>query len=559
MAGPTTRFPRQSALRRYPALVWLVAAGMMALLLPSGLTLPQSGPPTLAEYAPVPGAADGSGDLGQLGTGPSSGVGAGGGGGSPGNITPPSADEPAAVTGRFVRKAGTKRCVGSPGRQTEDPLSPPCIAFFEGDNGGATAKGVTKDEVVVTAAMDATASDPKQGEVFDCTEAIDPEETFQDTLCKAYTRYFNNRYQTYGRTVRLLSEHALTPAAIEERFHPFAHVAQGASSSFSKQGTLSVGYGGALRTSYAKYAPLLVTFRPDYEDMIAMTASYVCQRLIGRPARFAGDPLLRSQTRKIALWREKEEVGLYERMLLESLSEQCGLKPTLVFGTASDQTTAARLRTDNVTSVIIVVGNTSHALVTQQATRSGFFPEWIVPGLPDFRTYNTNFYGRLADQSQWANAFGVSLDYRRNEFTDQPWYRAYKEGCPTCPEPQAGAQGVTVAAAMYDAISMLFYGIQSAGPRLTAENIDRGLHAIPPRRSQDPFLPAAYFGPGNWSFVKDATAMWWDPSGVAPGSSVTGCYRLPNGGLRFRAGEWPTSDDDVKAAGPCQGDTVPGG
>ena len=30
----------------------------------------------------------------------------------------------------------------------------------------------------------------------------------------------------------------------------------------------------------------------------------------------------------------------------------------------------------------------------------------------DLRVISTNFYGRLADQAQWANAFGITLDYR---------------------------------------------------------------------------------------------------------------------------------------------------
>src|SRR5688500_15884936 len=44
-----------------------------------------------------------------------------------------------------------RRCVGDPPRQTEDPQSPPCVPYWEGDNGGSTYKGVTRDEIRIAA------------------------------------------------------------------------------------------------------------------------------------------------------------------------------------------------------------------------------------------------------------------------------------------------------------------------------------------------------------------------------------------------------------------------
>ena len=64
----------------------------------------------------------------------------------------PAADEPpppAAVLPPAIKTPSTKRCVGKPPRQTEDPLAPPCVASFTGDNFGVTYQGVNKDEVSV--------------------------------------------------------------------------------------------------------------------------------------------------------------------------------------------------------------------------------------------------------------------------------------------------------------------------------------------------------------------------------------------------------------------------
>jgi len=40
-------------------------------------------------------------------------------------------------------------CVGDPPRQTDDPLSPPCVGPYRGDNGGATSMGVSRGTIKV--------------------------------------------------------------------------------------------------------------------------------------------------------------------------------------------------------------------------------------------------------------------------------------------------------------------------------------------------------------------------------------------------------------------------
>src|SRR5687768_10688559 len=106
--------------RNYPPLV-LASAMMLALLaiMPSALNIPQSTPSETLEYAPVPPEdqdqpPSATGNFSSLGLGSSSGISAG---------ASPDADPPGAgaVGGRAVKSASTKRCVGTPPRQTEDP------------------------------------------------------------------------------------------------------------------------------------------------------------------------------------------------------------------------------------------------------------------------------------------------------------------------------------------------------------------------------------------------------------------------------------------------------
>lgn len=535
-------------MRRYPALAYLVGAGLLALLLPSALTIPNSGPPTLAEYAPVTGKSDSAtGDVAAFGETSSGGVGSGRGG-RPGQTTVEEQQD-ITTTGRFVRRGGTKRCVGDPPRQTEDPLSPPCIAFYDGNNGGATTKGVTADEVTAVVELERSNPDDRAGQIFDCAEAPNDKDKTQDVACKAYMRFFNDRFQTYKRTIHLWSSHALSLDEVQDRKNPFAFGAQG-SPGGSKYKVVGFGYNGSGRTSQAKNAPYQITFRPDIEDEVQMAATYVCLKLNNRPARYAGNLADRNAKRVFGMWVEE---GVFRTQMEAALKDICGIKIAAYATGIGDTSAAARLKQAGVTTVIAKFGNGSLSGVTAEASQGLFTPEWFLPGSSAPRSIEENFYGRTADQSQWAHAFGITFDYRRDAVADQAWYRAYHEACPDCVQPAATNGGSNTPYA-YDMLTMLFYGIQAAGPKLSADTIDRGLHSIPARGSDDPYRPAAYFAPGNYSFLKDAMEIVWDPSGRAPGAANAGCYRLPELGRRYRAGEWPAGDDSIGKAGPCQGD-----
>src|SRR5581483_5682288 len=116
-------------MRRYPPLAASVVALALAVFaLPSALNLPQANPGQTLEYAPVPGSSN-SGQSGNF-----AGLGLGQGGQAQGGGLAP----PPAPAGTGSQPSG-KQCVGNPPRQTEDPLSPPCVAFYSGNNGGATA------------------------------------------------------------------------------------------------------------------------------------------------------------------------------------------------------------------------------------------------------------------------------------------------------------------------------------------------------------------------------------------------------------------------------------
>src|SRR4051794_1586180 len=214
---------RRDAARRYPPLVLFIFALIIALaVLPSALTLPQSNPAAVFEIVPspptdkdqnTPNANFGALDLGSSGS--LEGGGAIGGDNPGGGLpdTPPGAPPPPPPGAKGKTTLG-KDCKSHPDglKQTEDPLSPPCVANFEGDNGGATYQGVDDKEIRILMYMDGgivSSPTPRGSDNFPTNELVDlndppkPNETGDRITMRSWQHYFNQRFQLYGRTAHL--------------------------------------------------------------------------------------------------------------------------------------------------------------------------------------------------------------------------------------------------------------------------------------------------------------------------------------------------------------------
>ena len=537
--------------RRYPALAFIAVGAALALLLPTALNVPQSGPTNLAEYAPVPGKGEGESQLsdpsqansGGLGFG--SGTGEGSGSGSSGLGAPGQ------------RRPKLKRCVGNPPRQTEDPLSPPCVAYFEGDNFGATAKGVTENEIRVVIVRGCNNGS------LEITD-LDAAETDWSRAYAGLLAYFGDRFQTYGRRLHgytatfgacLDNARARADALkIVNQVGPFVVIAftaprASAVDAFAERGVM-VTFPGIDRALMVARAPFVYSVPPDLEDHTDIIASFVCNKLAGQPAQYAGDPTLKSRIRRFALVYKRDQGDDQSRgaaLLTQRIGDGCGDKASEVMRQSGDSPEtyaqdAVRWKVAGITTVLIVGGQPLAAY--QGADSAGWYPEWMqVP------TNFGNAWARLIPATQQRNAFGLMFTRRLDRtLQHQEWYRAFREGCPDCPFQQVSA--------LYEELLLVSWGIQAAGPKLTAANVDKGLHAIPARRSPNPWTPAAYLAPGNYSFFKDAAVARWAPAERANETTPPGCFVLVEDGRRYRAQDFAShpSDNDFEGSWPCQGD-----
>lgn len=585
-------------------MVLLAAVVIAVLLLPSALNLPQSNPTTVLEYAPVPPEDDNppppAGNLSSLGLSTSGTLSK-----KAPPLPPPPLDE--GIGSRPLQK----QCVGNPPRQTEDPGSPPCVPFFEGDNFGATYQGVEKQEIRVLVYMDGNAgygylgrteTTPTPGTYVDidrprlpnCPGATQGPPTDPDEcdhvlvrVLKSFTKYFNDRFQTYDRRVHYYVYFTAADTAAErrsdavanwEKLKPFAVIDWAVFRGFNEEYQTAMARLGVLNFAsteaglpnafFRSVAPLAWGYWPDVEHAEKLYATYVCQEVAKHPVSHYGNPqgvgAPNGEPRKFGIFYPTDpsqpNLTQFSELLARDL-QKCGVEPIEATfsknGYAIDTTdtgtdgaeAAALFQSEDVTTVLYIGTETRFS---NSADSIRYYPEIVIAGRLD---NDNNFIGQVQNQNVWQNAWAATFHIMSSRLEDSPGYRAYKEGDP------AGATDANDAAGgfardQYRDHFMLFQAIQVAGPRLTPESIDQGFHAIPENTSSDPHAPAFFFDEGDYTSVKDAMEIWWDPSGRSRGggtpSNRPGCWRAVREGQRYLAGRW-TGADDVFRNGddPC--------
>jgi hypothetical protein len=592
-------------LRQYPPLTaFVVAILIMAVLMPSALNLPQANPQQVLEYAPVPPDKDSppestEGNISSLGLGGSSSL-------STGFNPNPRIAGPG---GKGIKPV-TKKCVGKPARQTEDPNAPPCVPFFDGDNGGATWQGVFDDEIIVLVYRSAsisvggdegTETTPASGTYCDVDKPPNSEQNcLRETpagqgqkvikdhtevrVIRALSRYFNDRFQTYGRHVHFFiywSPSAATPSSRRadaadnwQRLKPFAVIDRAffggynavyAEAMVLRRVMLFGAYTMLPAKYYADFSPMIWGFWPDVEHTVDMYVSYVCNKVAGFPVKNSGNGDA-GQERRYAFLSTTDPnfAGLqhFAKLAKEGL-QNCPngqklnvVEPNVTYSrnqyqvdthpdaTTESRSNVARMKGNSVTTVLWLGGyDGAHSVSAKDAS---WFPEWVIAG-DQLNDGIAN--ARAQQQDVWRHAWGISNFLREDRLADQPCRQAFRES-----EPQGTNSDEDETCIAYRGVFMLFKSIQVAGPYLAPDTVDAGQHAIPKQKSSSPYIAACYYDPADSTCVKDANEIWWDPDAADPGGdpSLRGCYRLVHNGERFPANTWPRVDEVfTNRADPC--------
>ena len=596
MSNGTSNKSWRERLRRYSPLGVIAASLVITIFaLPSVLNLPQTNPTEVAEYAPVPPDSDEAAPPG----GNFSGLGLGG---SPTLEGAPQAAPPPTDQGGGERSAFRCVVVDGVARQTEDPLSPPCVSSFEGDNGGSTYRGVSGKEInvvfYIACRSDANYAPTSRGqETPICDQYIDldqppSQDDFVTTRAlKRLSVYFNSRFQTYDRHVHMWAFYGdytiaavgpggcredcrRTDAArtIEDR-DPFAVLIDGGIADYmesyiepmAKNGVLNFSGGGARRPAYyRKYPGLLWGYGPTIDQQADMYASYLCRQVVPHNVSFSGMSGDMGKKRKFGIIFSNRDgdpfYPLLKKLVVERI-KKCGAGDMPEAG-YQDQGTAGGDPAANPTKATQVQGFISEGVTTvlwmgppngfwgQQMSQGGYRPEIVVfgdGGMEDFVT------GRYSEDAVWENAWVMSDVTLINRQEDQLCALALREVDPSFPR-----EDIPWSCGYYTSLRQLFTGIQVAGPRITPQTVDQGFHAIPAVASTSPRVPACFYLPGDYTCVKDAISMYWDPDGEVKGWTGQGCYRVTEGGKRYLLDKWPRRDVTAlrKSSDQCNGFTA---
>ena len=590
--------------RRYPPLLSILAGVLIALFaLPSSLNLPQTNPTQTLEYAPVPpddsNEAPPPGNLDSLGLGSSQGLegdGAPGGDGAGG----PDGKPPSALKGKGEDVSGFRcvRLADGVVHQTEDPLSPPCVPFFDGDNFGATYQGVSADEIRIVMYFDGgigTVGTSRGQETCPANTLVDlvndaptQDECHEIRQARLWQTYFNDRYQTYGRYVHFFMyfgtrSSSTTPetrrADAAEAYRlvvPFATLDyssfEGGGDSYvdsmARRGVLNFGqFAGQKAEFFEQYPKLIWGYQPSQEIQANQFAAALCNYYVDNPVQHSGQ--FNGQPRKFGLVytedRGYEVLREFKDRVMRQF-EECG--GTVVAtgthpkaGYSLDTETSPRYATDvmsrfqqaNVTTVIWPGG--LEVNYTAAAKNLNYYPEWIVAGdgLMDNEFAQQGYRGSHGqDPEVWDHAVVVSNQPQVPLSTaDRICFQAQRSVDPNTPAQDAAATGCD----HYDNLRQLFIGIQVAGPRLGPSSIDKGFHAIPAIESSNLQIPACYYLPGDYTCIKDFILGEWDTDAGGQNDTAPGCWRIVDARRRTLAGvvrQNPLDGYDP-AADPCLG------
>jgi hypothetical protein len=505
------------------------------------------------------------------------------GGGSPG-----AAAASASAGGRRAASAGSSgsASVGKVATETgvtrggvqcgpgvrQIPLSTyaaPCVGKFEGDNGGATFRGVTKDTIKFAVRVPADSGGPNAQTVDEVNRAAGrADRTGALNLLRLYSDYFNKTYELYGRKVTFEQVNGQGIGTEEAQSKGREASCADATDIVGK------GYFGDLlfATSFIEYEPfswcaaerklflpLGAAYFPESfykkwhpyvwnavtlecEQIGRDMAEYLGKRMLNRKAKWAGDPLLQQQNRSIGIYVPDNDgyqqcINIEEKLLKEQYNYKAASRYNYALDVSRfpDQAAQAMIqfKAAGVTTVQNSCDTLSTQFMTQAARAQNFYPEWWIIGVA---AQDLDGSARQYDQTEVdGHLFGMSqlgAEAKINSKEGEA-YKVWKLAYPG-QEPPTGFGGV------YFSVLHIFNLLQSSGPILNPENIARAIQALPPSTGII----------GTWDLrqhhtqVSDAREVYWNGT-VTGYDGKAGAYIETYGGKRFRSGEWAAEEPPV--------------
>lgn len=439
-------------------------------------------------------------------------------------------------------------------KQTKEPYSPPCI-LFHGDNGGATSPGVTREAITVTfregnlPSLYAVA-----GSIAQKLGVKDTGDDVRRTI-RTYFDYFNSHFQLYGRKAVPVFYKGVGDQ-LQEFFGANPEGAQADAltvgkelKAFADESALTTPYAEALARQkviamppvhmsarwYREHAPYTWGVLVDCSQLVRTLVDWATKRVLGQPARYAGNPEFRTKTRTLGLivpeqpWYQECAAEGVKQINAAGFKFDHQINYPLDFNRLSiiAPSIIAQMKARGVTTVACVCDPVLPLFLTGQATQQGYFPEWVVAGSA---LTDVDVLGQIYDKAQWKNAFGLSFLSDIYHGMKAESYRTYKA--------MRQDEPAFIADVLYYPILMLFLGIHMAGPNLNPTTFQQGLFHYPPTVGE---TGRWSFGPDDYTATDDAREIYFDPSAMSPFDNAPGKYQPTMPGQRFSGATWPNA------------------
>lgn len=457
---------------------------------------------------------------------------------------PPTPPPPVALPSRG-------QCFGDPPLQTESVYAPDCKPAFKGDNGGATYKNVTGDQVNIGFWHGAT-TPSYDGPV---PSEPQPNENGVDRTLRVLQAFFNARYETYGRRIQLVfvdtpertdeAEQAVAAKAdTEYKVFASTHLDQPYCDELVRRSLMCFNQNPFPDAYYQARAPHYWGFQMSATRNERLMSEYVCKRLKGRTADYAAG-LQRGQPRKFGVIYQTDLLPRTYKDFQKAFKAKCNGEvlgfdvrdPT----TGSDHTAqiglaVSTMQREGVTTIVSYMQFGSEFVAKQAAESSEYKPEWVITG-----SYGDNFniLGKAKPAGQQAQTFGFSGIEIPRPRPESECYRAYKSIDPNN-NPDDG-----VCDNYWQELMQIMAGIQEAGPKLTPKAVQDGLFRYGKRYRPEIWSVQGGYGRGDHSWVDKMGEVWWDPRGVERGANSPGVFRWTNNGKRFGHGEIGTGPSQL--------------
>jgi hypothetical protein len=433
-----------------------------------------------------------------------------------------------------------------------DPYSPVCFTFT-GDNGGATSKGVTATDIVVSYRKTTDLDLLGYVEQLAHLQPGTPDDIERTT--QGLVDYFNKNFQFYGRKIELvpfdgkgsvLSElfgggqdaataDAVTSATDNGAFADITGVTQPYNDALAKRKVIAFGAPYLSQQYLDERQPYSWSAAPTCTDVAKAAIELGVKQIFGRKALWAGGDL-QGKDRKVAIVAPDNPE--YQRCVADGLkSIPSGSEtPVLMNYTldlASMQAQAAsivaQLKSGGFTSVVCGCDPLLPVYLTGRAAQQDFTPEWLIMGTA---LTDTDMAAQLYNQQEWAHAFGASALGSPRAFHDGAGYKAYKTV--RTDEPSSEVEQI------YQQLYEMAIGLQMAGPDLNPTTFDQGMRAYPPHTGD---YGTWSFAPGKYTPQSDVRIVWWDPNTTSTADGQKGTY--VSDGQRYALGAVPTGDPKV--------------